>query len=212
MAESKYDWQTIENEYVIGYTKISTSTGLEEVKYPTYKELAKKYNMDEAYMRGRGAKGNWARARENIKAKRKFNNLEVVLSGDYNEAAQFDARILNTANRLLATVEAFFDQYDYIELGADGNFHFIKPDGYNENVDDGDPIKNIKVSDLKGLVEVLDKTQVLVRRTVASTSSTTNNSMPDNSQLDQLISQRETLKRQSDGLAYQIEQLEKELL
>lgn len=212
----KHDWNSVRNEYTLGYRTLSESTGLEEIHYPTYEELSKKFNISLGVIKERGRKEKWVRQQQTIKERHQLDTTTYALSEEYSESAQFDARILNNANKLMGVVEAFFQQYEHLHLCSDGNFRYQPQNrGYDED-DKEDPPKPIKVADLKGLVEVLEKTQTLVRRTLGepdkkSKPMTLAESEVDGETVDSLINQRDSLKRQKDGIEFRIEELNKEL-
>ena len=156
----KVDWEEVMKEYVIGYVISDPETGRKIHKYPTLDELADKYGVSANTVKGRSSKENWTLRREAFQAKIREKNSVNTFHAFVSESAAFDARTLIILDKLYGLAEAYFEQFDFLEIGHDGNFHSAGYDPDNETT------PQIKVTDLKGMVDLLDKAQALVRRTV----------------------------------------------
>ena len=159
--QQKYDWDTIRQEYVVGYFITDPETFQKRHIYPTYKDISKKYGMNYLYLKQKAQKESWVARREALQAKLREKTASNTLHSFISDSAQFDAMTLVALKKLYKLVDAYFDQYDFLEANADGTVG-IK-EGYDE---DPDSRPNIKVNDLRNLVDTLDKAQALVRRTV----------------------------------------------
>jgi hypothetical protein len=204
---AKYDWNLMRDHYVYGYVVTDESTGQRSNAFPTYADLAEKFNCPVLSIRQKGAKENWttlqAEYRETLDKQRQ---IESFKSPELSEQEQFNARILWDINKLFGVLEGLFEQYEYLELGVDGHFHFRMPNtklGYSEDDPDGKrDIQPIRVSDLKGIVDILDKLHILSSRiTAAQDAKFENKSVSElsSSDIETLLKQRDSLMRQLDG-------------
>lgn len=159
-VKTRVDWEEVMKEYVIGYVISDPETGRKIHKYPTLDELADKYGVSANTVKGRSSKENWTLRREAFQAKIREKNSVNTFHAFVSESAAFDARTLIILDKLYGLAEAYFEQFDFLEIGHDGNFHSAGYDPDNETT------PQIKVTDLKGMVDLLDKAQALVRRTV----------------------------------------------
>jgi hypothetical protein len=156
-----YDWDSIREEYVIGYYITDPDTLKKKHWYPTLQDIKDKYGMNWSYLRQKSAKEGWSIRREALQAKLREKSSTNTLHSYISDSAQFDAMTLIAMKKLYRLVEAYFDQYDMLITNPDGTVSIR--DLSDEDKEDMPPIR---VSDLKGLVETLDKAQALVRRTV----------------------------------------------
>lgn len=169
MAKAKsgvqYPWAEIKSEYITGYVIPDVRTGAKIHIYPTLEELAEKYGCSPYYIRSKSSKESWSQSRKMFQAvrqeKAEIGKFHAVLS----ESASSDARTLAAVDKLYALVEAYFQQYEDMELCDDGKFR-LTSSSYTEDEDGNLLVREVKVNDLKGIVDVLDKAQALVRRTV----------------------------------------------
>jgi len=159
----KYPWAEILSEYVTGYVIPDPRTGAKIHIYPTLDDLASKYGCSPTYLKSKSGKESWSKRREFFQLKLQEQTAANRFHSVLSESASSDARTLLAIDKLYALVEAYFEQYENMEMCDDGKYR-LKNVGYSEDPDAG--VKEIKVQDLKGLVEVLDKAQALVRRTV----------------------------------------------
>lgn len=157
----KYDWEAIREEYVIGYFITDPDTLKKKHWYPTLQDIKDKYGMNWSYLRKKSAKEGWSVRRDALQAKLRERTSRNTLHSYISDSAQFDAMTLIAMKKLYRLVEAYFDQYDMLITNPDGTVA-IK-DLSDEDREDMPPIR---VHDLKGLVDTLDKAQALVRRTV----------------------------------------------
>jgi hypothetical protein len=160
--QSKYDWETIRQEYVVGYFITDPETFQKRHIYPTYKDITEKYGMNLDYLKKRAQKESWVVRREALQAKLREKTASNTLHSFISDSAQFDAMTLVALKKLYKLVDAYFDQYDFLEVNPDGTYGIR---GYDEE-GEGSQRPHIKINDLRGLVETLDKAQALVRRTV----------------------------------------------
>jgi hypothetical protein len=162
--QSKYDWETIRQEYVVGYFVTDPETFQKRHIYPTYNDIAAKYGMNYEYLKKKGQRESWVTRREALQAKLREKTASNTLHSFISDSAQFDAMTLVALKKLYKLVDAYFDQYDFLEVNPDGTYGIR---GYSENEDEENNERpHIKINDLRGLVETLDKAQALVRRTV----------------------------------------------
>lgn len=218
----QYPWAEIVSEYVTGYIVPDARTGAKVHIYPTLDELAEKYGCSPHYIKLKSSKESWSKRREFFQLKRQeqteANRFHSVLS----ESASSDARTLLAVDKLYALVEAYFEQYENMEMCDDGKFrlrnHRSKLDEEAE-----DPIKEIKVQDLKGLVEVLDRAQALVRRTVGEPINHNQYQYQDlvnsgvfgeektKEKVDTLLNKRSNIKKTKEEVRKEIEELQVQL-
>jgi hypothetical protein len=201
--QAKHNWDLIRHHYVYGYVVTDEATGQRTNTFPTYRELSEKFECPEDSIRHRGSKENWVlmqtQYRETLDKQRQIESFQ---SPELSEQEQFNARILWDINKLFGVLEGLFEQYEYLELGADGNFHFRMPNTYDASEDEGSDVKPIKVQDLKGIVDILDKIHLLSSRITESKSKEVDGkpiSSLNQSDIEALLAQRDSLVRQLDG-------------
>lgn len=217
----KVDWEEVMKEYVIGYVISDPETGRKIHKYPTLDELAEKYGISPNTVKGRSSKENWTLRREAFQAKIREKNSVNTFHAFVSESAAFDARTLIILDKLYGLAEAYFEQFDFLEIGHDGNFHSA---GYDPNGGEGAPV--IKVNDLKGMVDLLDKAQALVRRTVGEPIFNAQNVQKSvaeeifgdnskvngaNNKVEDLIKKREAYQANIDKLRKEMDEIKNEL-
>lgn len=224
-AKIQYPWAEILSEYVTGYVLPDPKTGAKIHIYPTLDELAEKYGCSAHYIKSKSAKESWSKRREFFQLKMQEQTAANRFHSVLSESASSDARTLLAIDKLYALVEAYFEQYENMELCDDGKYR-LKNMGYSEESDSSDGVKEIKVNDLKGLVDVLDKAQALVRRTVGepvnhnqhqdllkseifNPMANTDKAGPNN--VDQMITKRNNIKRSEQQIREEIEALKEEL-
>ena len=161
--QSKYDWETIRQEYVVGYFVTDPETFQKRHIYPTYNDIAAKYGMNYEYLKKKGQRESWVTRREALQAKLREKTASNTLHSFISDSAQFDAMTLVALKKLYKLVDAYFDQYDFLEVNPDGTYSVRD---YSEDEEEEAQRPHIKINDLRGLVETLDKAQALVRRTV----------------------------------------------
>ena len=157
----KYDWDAIREEYVIGYYITDPDTLKKKHWYPTLQDIKDKYGMNWSYLRQKSAKEGWSVRREALQAKLREKTSTNTLHSYISDSAQFDAMTLIAMKKLYRLVEAYFDQYDMLITNPDGTVSIR-----DLSEEDREEMPAIRVHDLKGLVDTLDKAQALVRRTV----------------------------------------------
>ncbi len=157
----KYPWDQIREEYVVGYFVTDPETFQKRHWYPTYRDIVKKYGMNLDYLQKRAQKESWTTRREALQAKLREKTARNTLHSFISDSAQFDAMTIVALKKLYMLVDAYFDQYDFLEMNIDGTIS-IKDMSPEEKA----LLPHIRVNDLKGLVDALDKAQMLVRRTV----------------------------------------------
>lgn len=220
----QYPWAEILSEYVTGYVVPDARTGAKVHIYPTLDQLADKYGCSPSYLKVKSAKESWSKRREFFQLKMQEQTAANRFHSVLSESASSDARTLLAIDKLYALVEAYFEQYENMELCDDGKYR-LKTVGYSEDPDAG--VKEIKVQDLKGLVEVLDKAQALVRRTVGEPinhnqhqdllKSEIFNPMANTdksngkSKVDEMIAKRNNIKRSEQQVREEIAKLQEEL-
>ena len=221
----KYPWAEILSEYVTGYVVPDPRTGAKIHIYPTLDDLAEKYGCSPTYLKSKSGKESWSKRREFFQLKLQEQTAANRFHSVLSESSSSDARTLLAIDKLYALVEAYFEQYENMELCDDGKYR-LKNIGYTEDPEAG--VKEIKVNDLKGLVDVLDKAQALVRRTVGEPvnhnqhqdllKSEIFNPMANGaaansgtSNVDQMINKRNNIKRSEQQVREEIEALQKEL-
>lgn len=157
----RYPWNDIRQEYVVGYFITDPETFSKRHWYPTYKDLVEKYGMHMDTLKKRAMKESWTTRREALQAKLREKTAANTLHSFISDSAQFDAMTIVALKKLYMLVDAYFDQYDFLEANPDGTVS-IRDMSPEERA----MIPHIRVNDLKGLVDALDKAQMLVRRTV----------------------------------------------
>ena len=223
-AKLKHDWTAIMEEYVVGYVVIDPETGHKIHQYPTLDDLAAKYQVSSSYIKNKSSKESWGLRRETFQTKLREKASSNKFHAFISQSASFDARTLLLLDKLYGLAEAYFDQFEGLEIGRDGNFHVINP-GYSEG-DEDDKGTPIKVTDLKGIVDILDKAQALVRRTVgeplfnaqaqqASVADDIFNPSKDGSPptaaIDGLIKKRESYLKEQEKARAAIKEIETQL-
>ncbi len=216
----KVDWEEVMKEYVIGYVISDPETGRKIHKYPTLDELADKYGVSPNTVKGRSSKENWTLRREAFQAKIREKNSVNTFHAFVSESAAFDARTLIILDKLYGLAEAYFEQFDFLEIGHDGNFHSA---GYDP---DAESAPQIKVNDLKGMVDLLDKAQALVRRTVGEPIFNAQNvqksvaeeifgdgnaKTTDTNKVEDLIKKREAYQSNIDKLRKEMDEIKDQL-
>lgn len=156
-----YDWDAIREEYVIGYYITDPDTLKKKHWYPTLQDIKDKYGMNFSYLRQKSAKEGWSIRREALQAKLREKSSTNTLHSYISDSAQFDAMTLIAMKKLYRLVECFFDQFDILITNPDGTVSIR-----DLSEEDKEGLPEIRVYDLKGMVETLDKAQALVRRTV----------------------------------------------
>ena len=123
--------------------------------------MVDKYGMHIDTLRKRAQKESWTTRREALQAKLREKTASNTLHSFISDSAQFDAMTIVALKKLYMLVDAYFEQFDLFEVNPDGTIS-IKEMSEEEKA----LMPHIRVADLKGLVEALDKAQMLVRRTV----------------------------------------------
>jgi hypothetical protein len=220
----KYPWAEILSEYVTGYVIPDPRTGAKVHIYPTLDDLANKYGCSPGYLKSKSGKESWSKRREFFQLKLQEQTAANRFHSVLSESSSSDARTLLAIDKLYALVEAYFEQYENMELCDDGKYR-LKNQTYSEDPEAG--VKEIKVQDLKGLVEVLDKAQALVRRTVGEPvnhnqhqdllkseifnpmASTDAKSGTNN--VDAMITKRNNIKKSEEQVRKEIAELQEQL-
>lgn len=157
----RYDWATIREEYVVGYFVTDPETFRKRHWYPTYKDIVAKYGMHIDTLKKKAMRESWTTRREALQAKLREKTASNTLHSFISDSAQFDAMTIVALKKLYMLVDAYFEQYDFFEVNPDGTIS-VKELSPEEKA----LMPHIRVNDLKGLVDALDKAQMLVRRTV----------------------------------------------
>lgn len=157
----KYPWDQIRDEYVVGYFVTDPDTMRKRHWYPTYKDIHEKYGINLDYLRKRALRESWTTRRDALQAKLREKTAANTLHSFISDSAQFDALTIIAMKKLYRLIEAYFDQYDILESNEDGTIS-IRDLTEEQRAE----LPDIRVHDLKNLVDTLDKAQVLVRRTV----------------------------------------------
>ena len=160
-SNQRYDWDNIREEYVVGYYITDPDTLKKRHWYPTLQDIRDKYQMNYSYLRQKSAKEGWSIRREALQAKLREKASTNTLHSFISDSAQFDAMTLIAMKKLYRLVECYFDQFDILITNPDGTVNIKDLDD-----EEKESMPDIKVNDLKGLVDTLDKAQALVRRTV----------------------------------------------
>jgi hypothetical protein len=153
----KYDWESIREEYVLGYTDIDPITLQKVHKYPTLKVIQRKHGMNYGYLKERSSKESWNKRQMAVKAKLREINKEERIHTYLSDSAQFDAMTLINLKKLYKLIDAYWARYNVLlDEYADTSIPL--------NDEDGEPV--LKVLELKTIVDLMEKAQALVRRTV----------------------------------------------
>lgn len=151
----KYDWETIRNDYILGYTEYDPNTFQKIHKYYTLEAVAQKYGVNFRYLKEKSRKEGWVKRREAVKAKLKESFNEDRIHSFVSDSAQFDAMTLMNLHKLYKLLDFYWAKYNEI---LDESFN---PENYEE-----EDLPILKIQELKTIVDLMDKTQALVRRTV----------------------------------------------
>lgn len=159
-----FPWPQILTEYITGYIIRNPGTGDKIHVYPTLDELAEKYGCSPYTIKQRSSKEHWGKRRELFQIKmqeRHVQEANLTFGSPLSDSASTDARVLVAVDKLLALVDAYFEQYEGMEFGRDGVYRLqnIKVDEDNPNAD----VKQIKIEELKGLVSVIKEARNLVK-------------------------------------------------
>ena len=161
LYNTRYPWDQIREEYVVGYFVTDPETFQKRHWYPTYQDMVNKYGMHIDTLKKKAQKESWTTRREALQAKLREKIASNTLHSFISDSAQFDAMTIIAIKKLYMLVDAYFEQFDFFEINPDGTITVKEMTAEERAL-----MPHIRVADLKGLVEALDKAQMLVRRTV----------------------------------------------
>jgi hypothetical protein len=218
MPGRKYDWENIRLEYIAGYQETDPNTGIKKHSYPSVMALSKKYGFNAQYGSQRAQAEKWFESRKYFLAKFREKATQDQFYAYISESASFDAKTIAKLNKLYLLVDAYLTQYEAV----------IGDEGTGDLSDLPEGIK-ISIKDILDLTNVLDKCQMLIRRTLGEpiTNDTQFKSLvsdmmtatkKDTSMLEQgeaaiatLTNKRDTYKKAELSLEQEIAQIRKEL-
>ena len=189
-GRSKYDWNLIRSEYIQGYFLPNPNyPGGRQHVLPTLDQLAARHGCNEGTLKHKAADEFWTKRKEAFQSRLSDSITSQQVNTFLSESAQFDAMTLNKLHKMHKLLDTFFDQYENL---------------YDEDAttvlqqDDVLP----QLSDMKTAMDILDKCQSLVRRTVgepvAPDATLYNN-------LHKIFSETSTLEYDSKGSLTKIE-------
>ena len=149
----RIEWEAMKRDYIYGYTERDVETGIMRTRYPTFPELAEKYNCALATINEKSYSdpiAPWGKQRAKIKEKlrEKLSNEEVNLV--LSDSAKYDLMNLRLVENTFMLLKEFFRPYlDYFE----------NQDAYTE--DDSPP--RVSVKEMESLSRTLLNLHTLVR-------------------------------------------------
>lgn len=155
--ESILDWGLIGQEYVYGQVVINSKTGNKSVVFPSYKDLALKYDVAERTVANNSKVGNWVLKRNSYlgkyKAQLKHDHLRELFIARNENAGQ----TLQQLDHIGKLIDFYLGQYVDILHHDTGVNQIDFRDFYN---DPERPIQ-IDIKELKTLVDMIGKQQEL---------------------------------------------------
>lgn len=114
MPEKRIDWESLKREFIYGCTQKDIKTGISKIFYPTFQELAEKYNCAVETINHKSQNdpiASWSKQRAKIKEKlcQKLNNEEINLV--LSDSAKYDLTNLQLVNNTFKLLQEFFHPY-----------------------------------------------------------------------------------------------------
>lgn len=145
------DWLAIEAEYIHGNITVDTVTGTRSMYFPTQRELAEKYQIDQSRLAVRCREEKWVERRELYKQKIKRRIGQERVNSLMSESARYDAKNLIMLDKIYEQLEIWLDNESLAQQSID-------PDIKVSSKAKSDYIKNLEVA-----MNLLNKGHVLVR-------------------------------------------------
>lgn len=149
----KKDWQLIRDEYVTGYREVDPDTGNVRISYPSYRDLAEKYDVTYSWLAQVAKREDWTKQREIFKEKMKTLQDEKRFNIYISDAAQIDTSVLESTKDLLKIVRR---EINKLQPNAERD---PAMDGYDE-----DPESTVDVKRILDLTNCLSKLQEVGKR------------------------------------------------
>lgn len=115
MAEKRIDWESLKREFIYGCNQKDIETGISKTFYPTFQELAEKYNCAIETINHKSQNdpiAPWSKQRTKLKEKlrQKLNNEEINLF--LSDSAKFDLTNLRLVENTFTLLQEFFRPYN----------------------------------------------------------------------------------------------------
>ena len=147
----KYDWLRLETEYVQGYFETQPN-GIRIHRFPSYQELADKYEYHKSVIAKRASAENWLLQRDQYKEKVKGKIERENNSIRFRDSARYDVQNLRALEDVHKLVDKYFENYtDLLESEA----------GFVLNEEGEAPKINVK--ELQMIVDIIDKKHRIAR-------------------------------------------------
>jgi hypothetical protein len=154
----RYNWDVIRLEYQGGYVTTDPITGIKTHYYPTHKDLAAKYGCNLQNLQRKSSEEKWGESRKFFQSKFREKATEDQVRSLVSDSAMYDAQTVDRIQKIGKLVDAHLNRMDAVINDDDGS-----PPSF-ENLDEG--VEPISVKALSELVNLIDKSQALMRKTV----------------------------------------------
>lgn len=138
------NWDRIKTDYIYGIVEFDNAYTQNIVIYPTHKDLATKYEVSFNTIRQKSAREGWKYQREKIQMQVSQEAGKERIRERYTIGANIDAQNLSALDKVNQLISLYFEPYeDYLDAAS------LPPE--------------VKVRDLKDIMDVLQKRHKLAR-------------------------------------------------
>ena len=217
----RYNWDVIRLEYQGGYLTTDPLTGIKTHYYPTHKDLAAKYGCSLQYLQRKSCEEKWSESRKFFQSKFREKATEDQVKSLVSDSAMYDAQTVDRIQKIGKLVDAHLNRMEDVISDEDGN-----PPSF-DNLEEG--IEPISVKALSELVNLIDKSQALMRKTVGepvvndnqfkqfvddlnvATRKGISNEMETEQKIEALTKRKESYSKSSQSIEEEIKLLRQEL-
>lgn len=124
------DWGAIKQDYICGYYQKQTD-GTERLVYPTYEELAEKYECAWGTLRDKGGEEKWRNERE--LRQQKLSKLGQVNSANIDDSTKYDIQNLLRIEKIGQLIDNWLN--DKLAIDEEGNSKIVSGKELNSVID-----------------------------------------------------------------------------
>ena len=170
MGATKYDWLTIEKEYIQGIKVRNIETGNITITFPTHQDIVEKYGCAYQTVKIRSFNNKWSFQREQYQRKLKLKNNEISPEDLLGESAKFDSLHLTIAEGITKIIVAKLEPHVRLlesNTNDDGSTNFET--GFEDY--DIEDLKPLSIKELRDISAILKENHQTVRSILGETTS-----------------------------------------
>lgn len=170
MKPKRYDWMTIEKEYIQGIKVRNIETGAVNITFPTHQDICDKYGCAYQTVKLRSYNNKWSFQRQQYQRKLNLKNNEICPEDLLGESAKFDSLHLTIAEGITQIIIAKLEPHLQLLNEAkndDGSTNFTE--GFEDYKIEELPPLSIK--ELRDISAILKENHTTVRSILGETTT-----------------------------------------